>query len=491
MKKYIVLFILFCIAAILYLSFPLNSKRGFVSIKENKFILNGKEFYPLAVNYITYFRADKNKLWVSPYHGYTPDSITPCFSKDSCLMQLRADMELIKEMGFNSVRFVGVGEEIIDKKTGQLSINANLSNNRDTVLILSNEENYKKYFDALGGLFDAANSAGLKIVFLIRVLPEIKSTEDHLRLIATRFKNDTSLMAYDLFNEPLYFDSLERKKTDIPPITKRWKKIMRMYAPDQLSTIGLVGIREIFEWDPNLVDVDFLSFHPYEFEPEQVRNELYWYGQCVKKPWIIGETALPADNDSVTYEEQKKWAHNSLKQAYDCGASGYTWWQYKDVNWHAYRADWMGVVTRKGETKLIKYNAVVKGTPKPLVEEFKKFNPSAKKDSGILLPNYYNWSQHKKFRIIGHLLDENNNPIKEGVVLAWDKYWTHSYHTISKSDGNFELMGDFSFYHWIASATLYSMTRAEISPDTARAYKDSIPTINIGNVKLNKLALKN
>jgi hypothetical protein len=296
-------------------------------------------------------------------------------------------------------------------------------------------------------------------------------------------------MAYDLFNEPLYFDSIERKKADIVPIVKGWHKLLKMYAPNQLCTIGLAGIREVFQWDPNILDVDFISFHPYNHESGQVMNELYWYGNYIKKPWIIGETAIPADNDSITYEEQKKFAHTTLKQAYDCGAMGYSWWQYKDVEWHAYLANYMGMVTRKGETKTAKNNLSVQGTVKPVAEEFKKFIPFGKKDSCICLANYYNWSQHKNFRITGRLTDENNNPIQGGVVLAWNQYWSHSYHTITKADGSFELMSDFPFYHWIASATMYTMTRAEISPDTARIYKDNIPTINIGNLKLSKLSI--
>jgi len=490
MKKYFLVFLFFSAAAILYLSFPLNSAKGFVSIEDKKFKLNGKDFYPVAVNYIISTRADKNGMWACPYFGYSPDSVLPPDTKEACILQLKADMELIKEIGFNAVRFVGIGEESVNKKTGFLSVYTRNGERGDTIIPLTSEANYEKYFNALEELFNAASSAGLKIIFLIRVFPEVESTEEHLRKLAIRFKADTSIMAYDLFNEPLYFDSLERNKIEVPPIVKRWSKILKMYAPNQLSTIGMQGMREIFEWDPNMLDVDFISFHPYEVEPEQVRNELFWYGKYINKPWIIGETGIPADNDSVTYEEQKKWAHKTLKQAYDCGASGYSWWQYKEVEWGHYHANFLGVVTRKGITKTMKESLIVQGTPKPLTEEFKKFNPANKKDSCICLSNYYNYSQNKEFRIIGRLSDENNIPIEGGVIVAWNQWWSNSNYTSSKKDGRFELLGSFQFYHWMASATEYSMIRADIFPDSAKIYTDSIPTINVGNIKVNKIDIE-
>lgn len=489
MKKYFLVFLFLCTVAAIYLSFPLNNKEHFVSIKKGSFKLNGKDFYPVAVNYIVSTRADKNSIWASPYFGYTPDSINPLVSKDSCQLQLEADMQLIKEMGFNTVRLVGIGEEAVNKKTGALSVYATMDSRSDTSIALTTDENYNKYFNALDKLFNAANNAGLKIIFLIRTFPEIYSTEDHLKKLAIRFKSDTALMAYDFFNEPLYFDSLERNKIDIRPITKRWNKTMKMYAPNQLSTMGLAGIREVFEWDPNLLDIDFISFHPYDHEPGQVMNELYWYGTYIQKPWILGETAISADNDSITYEEQKQFADKTLKQAFNCGAKGYSWWQYKDVEWHSYLANYMGVVTRKGETKSTKNNLTIKGTVKPVAEAFKKYIPAVKKESCLCPSNYYNWSQHKSFKLTGTLIDESHKPIQGSVVLAWNQNWSHSYHTITKADGSFELYGDFPFYHWIASASRYTMVRAEISPDSAKTSKDNIPSINIGKLKLSKLNL--
>src|SRR5205814_1116879 len=110
------------------------------------------------------------------------------------------------------------------------------------------------------------------------------------------------------------------------------------------------------------------------------------------------------------YAFQKQFANKTLKQAANCGAIGYSWWQYKDVKWRLYHSSYMGLVNLKGETKTTT-SRIIHGTVKPAAEEFRSYNYSANKDSCVCLQNYYNYSQHKSFRLIGHLLDEDNKPL--------------------------------------------------------------------------------
>lgn len=492
MKKYLLLFVLFSVTAALYLSLPLNSKEGFVTIAEKKFKLNGKDFYPVVINYLATMRWDGKDLWPGPATSYDEDSLHNLVTKEACLKGLRADLHLIKEMGFNAVRICGIGEEGADDtdKLSKLWLMVRYGKNTDTTLFLAGDEINKKYLNALAELFQEVNNAGLKAIFLVRARPGVATTEDHIKSIVTRFKNDTAIMAYDLYNEPLYFDHTARDKPEVDSIVSGWYKMFKMYAPNHLLTIGLEGMREIFEWDPNILKLDFVSLHPYEFEPGQVMNELAWYGRYITKPWIIGETAIPADNDSVTYEEQKQFAAKTLKQTYDCGAIGYSWWQYKDVSWHTYRADYMGVVNRTGETKTAKDNLRVQGTVKPVADAFRAFKPEGKKDSCICLHNYYNYSEGKAFRITGRLIDEETEaPIKGGIALGWDEHWVHSYHTVSKDDGSFEVLGVNVLYHWIATATMYTVVRGDFSPDSAKVGKDNIPTLDLGTLKIKKVNL--
>lgn len=497
--KYFIVFILLSLLAIIYLSFPFFQKNNtehtftpagplaYVSIKNKKFYLNGKEFYPIAVNYIASVQTDGKEYWSRPTLDYNADDSQKDLSKDSCLQMLRADMHLIRQMGFNTVRVVGIGEIHLDdsNKFSPVFISAYAGNDKRTTLMLNDEERYSRYFDALEGLFDAAEDAGLKLILLIRMRVDIKTTEFFLEKLAGRFRAEPVILAYDFFNEPLYFDTPERNKKTIFNKVRGWNAILKENAPYHLSTIGLEGIREVFEWDPNILGIDFISYHPYEYEPEQVRNEIYWYGKYTEKPWIIGETAIPSDNDSVSYETQREFALKTLKQSFNCGAAGYSWWQYKDVSWPEYHASYMGVVNRAGETATIA--GAVKGTPKPVVEEFKAFDPVAVNDSCIFLSNYYNYSNHRDCRLKGFLVDEDDNPIEGGVVLAWNQWWTSSYHTVTNADGSFELLGDFPFYHWMASATKYSMVRGEALPDTAKKYADGIPTMDLGTLKIERL----
>jgi|JRYD01.1.fsa_nt_gb hypothetical protein len=462
---------------------------GFVSIKDQKFYLNGKPFFPLAVNYRVALQTDGKLLWPSAYRGYDEGNRYRFTNRDSSLEELRNDFQLIADMGFNSIRIVGVGEQYsVTKNSDELYIRADIGNDKDTMFLFNSQETYNLYFNALNDMLLAANQAGLRVVLLARLFHEVPATEKHWGRIMKRFQTDTILMAYDFFNEPLYFDSLERNKTEPYYITKAWHELAKENAPHQLTTIGLTGIREVFEWDPNTLNVDFISYHPYEYEPEQVRNEIYWYGKYVKKPWIIGETSVPADNDSVPYIVQKEFAEATYKQTCNCGGIGYTWWQYKDVDWFDFHSNFMGVVNRKGTTLTSTYKEVL-GTPKTTVDFFKNAKPSKDASQCLKLENYYNYSDANVCRLTGTIVGPTGEPIEGGVVMAWNQYWSSSYHTVTKQDGTFELRGSFPFYHWMASATMLTMVRGDVLPDTANFKDNKIPTLNLGTIKLEKLDL--
>jgi len=297
----------------------------------------------------------------------------------------------------------------------------------------------------------------------------------------------TSILAFDFFNEPFYFDSLDRKdKTEVYYITRRWQEIAKTNSPHHLTTIGLACQREIFEWDPNLMNVDFISFHPYEYEPDQVRNELYWYNRFVDKPWIIGETGIPSNNDSIPYENQVQFARKTLKQNLNCGGMGYSWWQFKDVDWGSYHQNYLGVVAARGYTRKSSVE-LVHGTPKPVNEEIKRFDPLQTKGECECLPNYYNIGAHRTFRIVGRLTDFEGTPLEGAGILAWDEWWINHHFTTTKPDGTFELYSEYAFYHWMVSASRHEMIRNDCDPNKAIKGKDGIPTIDLGTIRLRRL----
>jgi hypothetical protein len=311
-----------------------------------------------------------------------------------------------------------------------------------------------------------------------------------LEKLFTRFINNPTILAYDFFNEPLYFDKKPRDKKEVYEITKYWESFVDKYAPNHMYTIGLTGPREVFEWDPNILNMDFVTFHPYEFQPEMSENEMLWFYRNVKKPWMIGENGFSADNDSVTYEEQLNFAKRILPHAVNCGAIGYTWWQYKDVNWGDYQSNFLGAINQSGNFITSDTNLTIIGTPKPLPEAFQSFDPNLPKKEPQQLDNYYNYDQHKDFVVRGKLINKHTKkPIEEGAIVGWNNGFSKSYITFSKADGSFELYGNFKFYHYIFSASLMTAHREDFDWD-GRADTTSLPqSLDMGVILLEDLDL--
>ncbi len=460
-----------------------NDGKGFVKMVDGAFVVHDKPFFPIAINYIVSCWSDDGDLWAGPGKDYARIDPEARPTKELCIKALKADMELIREAGFNTVRLVGIGEIARDREGYWLP--SYTIRDADTLVELAPDDT--RYSDALKGVLEIAREAGLRSILLVTVHADVPATTSHFEWVADHLANDTSILAFDLFNEPLYFDGPERPKRVAAEIAKHWHDLMRDHAPNHLYTIGLTGIRETFEFDPNILGADFISFHPYEYEPDQVRNEMRWYHTNVDVPWIVGETSIPADNDSVTYEEQRQFAVNTMKQSRACGAVGYSWWQYQDVAWGRYHADYMGMLDRVGITRT-KSGAEVKGTPKPVMKTLTEFDPWADPGECICLPNYLNYSEGKVSKITGRLIDEHGDPINEGTIMAWNEHWTASYHTTSGPDGRFDLRGTFYFNHWMVSATRHGMERGDCEPVAFKRGPDGIPAYELGDIVVERLS---
>jgi hypothetical protein len=461
-----------------------------VQLGPSGFVQHDSAFFPLAVNYIAGARWENGDLWFGPSADYRTDREEHFCPKDTALARFRADMELIRDMGFNTIRIVGIwGDQGMDELKDSLGIKAAVAPDQDSIMLFANKRTWQPYLHALDEIFAICAESGLKVIPLTTVYLDVPANESYLAHYLDHFRGDTGILAFDLFNEPLYFDRLERPKQEIVRTVARWRKIMDEHAPGQLFTLGLTGIREIFEFDPELIDVDFISFHPYEYEPEQVRNELAWYGKELTVPWMVGETAIPADNDSVSYGDQTKFAKKTLDQARACGAIGYSWWQYKDVNWSSFHADYMGLLARKGRTITSKGH-LVEGMPKPVADVFRRFDPHSSTCQCLDLPNYYNYSDHREGRIVGKLVDAFGDPVRQGVIIGWNKEWTVSYHTVTREDGTFELTGDFRFPHWMATGLRYSVKRGDPGAALFTPAADSVPTYDLGKVTLYRIGTR-
>lgn len=436
-----------------------HEKRSqFVSMGEKGFRLEGRPFFPLAVNYMLAKRLVDDSLWIGPSMDY-PDSNAIPSTPTADLEDLRAHMELIREMGFNTVRLVG-GSDVIEREDRPYLPIRSLKK-EDGYIALDSANTRERYLKALAGVLAIVREAGLKAVLHIGIKPGMQSTEEHFVHVAERFKDDNTILAYDLFNEPLYFDPLWREKSEVNAIGEHWRALMREHAPWQLWTLGLANLREFLEWDPAIINADFFSFHPYEHEPLQVVNELYYYARHCPKPWVVGETSIPADNDSVPYVDQTRFAERTLRQAMACGAWGYSWWQFKDVEWHAFHPDFMGLVNRSGETRTGS-GRIVHGSVKPVAQVFRGFDPGAPPGECACAENYFNWTPGHANRLTGRLVDKEGKGIGDGIVMAWNADWSSLRNTVTRPDGTFDLITDLPLAHWTASAPNRTRAMGEV-----------------------------
>lgn len=319
-----------------------------------------------------------------------------------------------------------------------------------------------------------AKNCGLRLMLLIP-----RPLDEELMAFAAallrRFANEPTIWAYDFMNEPLYFDPVEkRSKTDAYRVVNKWRELMNKYAPHQLFTIGFSEPLEVFEWDPSILPVDFVEVHTYH--PLRIGAEMYWYGRYVGRPWMIGETALPSENDSVPYEWQKIFAKEACQLAIDNGACGFGWWEFQEyIGGVNFEAQYTGVFNHEGftiggwteegkfETESVptlegrRYNFAMKGQRKPVCDIFAELS-KLKPHKAKMPTNYYNMVGYHNIAVGGKVTDENGNPIEGAVVRGWNEDWSVGANTYSREDGSFWLITNDVCTHFEVSAPGMSVT---------------------------------
>src|SRR6185437_2454227 len=134
-----------------------KAESGFVYIEGKDFKLNGKDFYPIILNYNAILKADSTDLWISPNLAY--EDKDP-YTKKAGNLRFKADMQMIKDLGFNTIRLVGVGEYKIENNIAEKWANTSDSS---TKFVQFNGKSYEKYFDALSDMFKTLDEVGLKV----------------------------------------------------------------------------------------------------------------------------------------------------------------------------------------------------------------------------------------------------------------------------------------------------------------------------------------
>lgn len=425
---------------------PDVSNTDFVYLDGKNFMIRDSVFQPVMLNYVVEFRDMEDQFVVVPCRMYEDPEQFEYGTKDSNHWQLQGHFKIIKEMGFNSVRVCF--DRIQNEQNGRLFY---ATDGRKYYI----DKDFSLIIDGLHTMLECAENAGLKVMLLLRYPIEKKQQEPFTIEILKRFRNNPTLFAYDFMNEPLYFDpEPERKKEDAVNLGCRWLYLMRTHAPNQLYTIGFAEPIEVFEWDANLIPVDFVAFHTYQ--PMRIPSEVYWYATYLNKPWMLGETGLPADGDSISYRAQKQFLWEVMRLVKDAGGSGFAWWEFQDVPVGVFEHSKLGIINSEGYTSTQDKSFTMRGTIKPaaqLIPLYYKMQAEKKLEKPM---NYENMMGYGNVVIEGRVTDaETGKPIPGALIRGWNKWWNVGMNTYSNDEGKFRLYSNDENVHFAISALCY------------------------------------
>ena len=269
-------------------------------------------------------------------------------------------------------------------------------------------------------------------------------------------------------------------------LSEEWCQLVRRYAPHQLFTIATAEPIEVFEWDPSLLPIDFIEMHTYH--PLRVQSEMYWYSRYCGKPWMVGETGLPADDDSVPYAAQAQFIAETYAYARPCGAAGFGWWEFQDypagIN---FEAQYTGLRTPTGIRKPA-VKEVLRLLDWPRNQELPK--SSTPLDTLSHPANYYNMLAYCNLAHTGCVVAADGRPIEGAVVRGWNEDWSVGMNTFTDSMGHFRLVSNDLCTHFEISAPGYDRIKFDHRaphglrltqlPDRKREYQ-SIPLLGWGD----------
>lgn len=420
------------------------AQTDFIYVKDKGFKLHGETFFPMMLNYVVSFQSSENgDFIITPSIQYDSVGYVEAWGKEAVREQLNGHFQLIKEMGFNTLRIcfdrTGEDEGGIYYQAGEKKFHIGDSCDKQAIL------------NGLSEFLNIAEAHGLRVMLLIKPpLGNPQLEQFTIRMLRT-FRDCPTLFAYDFMNEPLYFDPVEkRKKKDALKLVTHWKLLMKKHAPYQLFTIGFSEPIEVFEWDPAMLPVDFVEFHTYH--PLRVSSEIYWYSQYVGKPWMIGETGLPADGDSISYEEQASFLRETYQLVRDAGGCGYGWWEYQELPGTHFEAQYTGLLNHEGRTQTADGEYTLMGTLKPAARCIKTLADYVPQP--IKCPvNFYNMLGYKNICITGTIIDQRTKqPIEGAVIRGWNEWWSVGMNSYTDANGRFTLYSNDECIHFEISA---------------------------------------
>ncbi|KAJ4326744.1 hypothetical protein N0V84_002864 [Fusarium piperis] len=311
---------------------PGGSKKDFVTVKGNKFQLNGKDFYFAGSNaYYLPFQDDAQ----DPLRGLTAAK--------------KAGLNVIRTWGFNDRNATtdpnglpkyggeGAGDTSVYFQTwenGKSKINVerfdrvvNAASKAGIKLIVALTNNWADY----GGMDVYTVNLGGKYHDDFYRLPKIKNAyKRYVKTMVDRYKNSPAIMAWELGNEPRCgadgVRNLPRSDNCTPQLLSDWVEEMSAYIksldPYHLVTWGGEGgfNRESDDWAYNgsdggdfdheiaLPNIDFGVFHSY---PDWWTKTVSWSNQ-----WIIDHAESAAKVGKPVVHEEYGWLTPEARKEY-------------------------------------------------------------------------------------------------------------------------------------------------------------------------------
>ena len=419
--------------------------QNYISLNsEEKFQDGSNIFEPLFMNYIINFNIDvpNNDYYISPHWNYSTIYANPpntggvdrfCFSSNNdraaSQVKLSNDIDSIKKLGFNVIRITPTISWVNDE-------------------IVYPTGNIDSYFSLLSEYFDLLESKDMRVVWVLNadkaVFSNLEKYTNYLSQVSAYFKNEKAIFAYVIFAEPYYIwpKSTKNDKLLISNWAKEWYFTMKANSPSHLITFGIQSPETVVNWDPKYLTSDFSSFHFYSYKSDlnYTKNLLdsyfYWAKNNITDPWVIGETGysgtslLQEQNTSVGSDlQQLNFVNHYLQKSKDCNCSGYSWWQYQELDWgNDYpRERYFGLINRyPNENKKLAANS------------FLNYNNLSNNLINCTKPGaYYNAEAFSNNVLFGRVLDQDGIPIKDAVITGVIN--NQEIFTYSESNGYFNL----------------------------------------------------
>lgn len=452
----------------LYRDFAIPSALAPIHMRGRNFYKGNSIFYPVVQNYDNWMSVKANNIYTNSRHPqYNGKDINgnanpECSSKASCILEIENDLTLMKEEGFNTVRLTGFElKDIWDTNTLDLQEEWDWRYYIDWPEKIGTIQIQDEVIELMADFLDLAESKDMKVILLIGghymhhydLQGKILDYFDRISS-KTRINGHPALLAYDLYNEPNWDSELYYPKSDLCYIVNNWIDVLHTNDPSHLITINLWNSEDLFNWDPALFNIDFVSWHPYEpIKPLEnldvnanallrldiIKNEMYFYKR-LNIPWIIGEfgysVALDAMNinfDEGTEAMQSFFAISTIETTKDCGGLGYSWWNFCEryISSPPQQDDFFGM------------HSPPNNTPKLAADDFQNFNFTNVSSGACAKPvSFENPFGHTTFVGSGVVRDNSSgNPLIKSVIVGKSASG-ESYKTFTDNFGFYQLYSD-------------------------------------------------